>query len=517
MRYFNTEGPVEEGEHYLVPPLTRVDLDEILTLVRRKKYFVLHAPRQTGKTTILLALRDLLNSGSHGEVRCVYASLEIGRTAGKDVGRAVRDILRQLAAEAQRLGDGSLEQIWRDELQAGSPGTALRWALSRWSEADARPLVLLLDEVDTLTGDPLLSLLSQLRSGYTDRSRRFPQSVVLCGLRDVRDYRAPGAPGSPFNIKARSLRLGDFSEAETRSLLGQHTEDTGQRFAEEALGAVWRDTQGQPWLVNALAAEACFGEGSGDERSRTITEADIVEARERLIRRRQTHLDNLTGKLEEDRVRRVIEPILSGGEEISYSSRDLEYVRDLGLVALDPPLRIANRIYAEVIPRELTEAAESGLSQQTAWYVTADGDLDFSRLLLAFQEFFRRHAEHWLERFEYREAAPQLLLQAFLQRVVNAGGRIEREYALGRGRTDLLVVWGRGEGSQEFVVECKIVRDSAERTRREGLTQTAGYLERSGVAEGHLVLFDRRDLPWEEKLFREDEEVAGRKITVWGM
>ena len=95
MRHFNTEGPVAAAEHYLIPPLERVDRQQILTLIQRRKYFVLHAPRQTGKTSTLLALRDLLNSGSEGEYRCVHASLDIGRIArvgrvGKRRGRCFR-------------------------------------------------------------------------------------------------------------------------------------------------------------------------------------------------------------------------------------------------------------------------------------------------------------------------------------------------------------------------------------------------------------------------------------------
>ena len=62
MRFFNTSGPVVPADHYCIPPLERVDLDDIRQLVRNKRYFVLHAPRQTGKTSVLLALRDLLNA-----------------------------------------------------------------------------------------------------------------------------------------------------------------------------------------------------------------------------------------------------------------------------------------------------------------------------------------------------------------------------------------------------------------------------------------------------------------------
>ena len=140
----------------------------------------------------------------------------------------------------------------------------------------------------------------------------------------------------------------------------------------------------------------------------------------------------------------MVEPLLSGGNEWTFSNRDLEYVRDLGLIAGDAPPRIANPIYAEIVPRELTWAAQSRLIEDIAWYVDDDGGLDVDRLLGAFQAFFREHSEHWLGRFDYAEAGPQLILQAFLQRVVNGGGRIEREYGLGRGRTDLLIVWPRG-------------------------------------------------------------------------
>ena len=287
-----------------------------------------------------------------------------------------------------------------------------------------------------------------MRAGYDLRPESFPQSVILCGVRDVRDYRIHASSqkdivtgGSAFNIKAESLRMGDFSEDEMRALLAQHTGETGQAFAPDALECLWTRTLGQPWLVNALAYEVCFRNQAGHDGARAITAGEILEAQEQLVMRRVTHLDQLADKLREARVRRVVEPLLSGGDERPFSAHDLEYVRDLGLIARDDPPRIANPIYAEVVPRELTYTTEAGLVQETTWYVDADGDLDVVKLLEAFQTFFREHSEHWVERFEYREAGPQLLLQAFLHRIVNGGGRIEREYGLGRGRTDLLIVW----------------------------------------------------------------------------
>ena len=526
MRFFNTSGPVVPADHYCIPPLTRVDLDDVCQLVRNKRYFVLRAPRQTGKTSVLLALRDLLNSGAIGDYRCVYFNVEAGQAAREDTTRAMRAIFGELASRARStLGDALIDGVWPETLDRYGPDGAMGELFRRWAEADRTPLVLLIDEIDSLVGVTLISVLRQLRAGYDRRPESFPQSVVLCGVRDVRDYRMRSgldnsviAGGSAFNIKARSMRLGDLSREEVLALLAQHTEETGQEFTPDALETVCAQTQGQPWLVNALADATCFVSDVGRDRRHTITVDDVNAAQERLIASRETHLDQLADKLQEDRVRRVVEPLLSGGDERGFTARDIEYVRDLGLVAQAPPLRIANPIYAEVIPRELTWAAQEGLVEDTVWYVDADGGLDVVKLLAAFQAFFREHSEHWVERFDYREAGPQLLLQAFLQRIVNGGGRIEREYGLGRGRTDLLILGPQGDRTRRFVVECKVLHKSLERTIREGLEQTAGYMDRCAAEAGHLVVFDR-DVArsWNEKVFCRRESAGGTEVTVWGM
>ena len=525
MRFFNTTGPVVAEDHYCIPPLQRLNLNEVLRLIRDKRYFVLHAPRQTGKTSALLALRDLLNTEDN--YRCVYVNVEAGQAGREDVEQVMRTILGALSSWARMtLGDEFLDEVWLDILAKYGPHGALDEALTRWAQADPKPLVLFIDEIDALIGDSLLSVLRQLRAGYIRRPEGFPQSVVLCGVRDVRDYRIHSsstneiiAGGSAFNIKARSLRLGDFSRDEVFALLGQHTEETGQVFTPDALDTVWTQTQGQPWLVNALADETCFRDENVEAERRPITEGDIREAQEQLILRRETHLDQLADKLQEERVQRIVEPLLSGTEERRFIDRDLEYVRDLGLVAQDRPLRIANPIYAEVVPRELTWVIQEEFEQETAWYVTADGSLDVGALLTAFQTFFREHSEHWVTRFQYQEAGPQLLLQAFLQRIVNSGGRIEREYGLGRMRTDLLIVWPQGDQTRKIVIECKILHKSLEQTIADGLEQTAEYMDRCDAEAGHLIIFDRREgQRWEDKVFHQRRATdSGVEIDIWGM
>ena len=528
MRDFNTAGPVRADLHYTIPPLERLNLSDVLGLIRGQRYFVMHAPRQTGKTSALLALRDLLNGGSVGDYRCAYINVESAQTAREDVGRAMGAIAVQIAGEAEdTLGDTATAEAALGFDAARRPDSALWAVLRTWAKAAEAPLVLLIDEIDAMVGDSLVSALRQLRTGYAQRPAGFPASVILCGVRDVRDYRIHASSekevitgGSAFNIKARSLRLGDFERGEVEALLGQHTAATGQAFAAAALDAVWEQTRGQPWLVNALAQEMCFRDGVPRRLDRPIGQRDVFEAREALILRRETHLDQLADKLREPRVRRVIEPLLSGGDG-SYSDRDREYVRDLGLVAPDPPLRIANPIYGEVVPRELTWVLQDLMTRPgPSWYVDADGALDVEALLEAFQDFWRRNSEHWVERAQYKEAGPHLVLQAFLHRVVNGRGRIEREYALGSRRVDLLLIWPDASGREgRFVVECKLVRKgrSHSRTVEEGLEQTAAYMDLCGADAGHLVVFDMREgRTWEQKIHREERSVRDTDITVWG-
>ena len=531
MRKFNTEGPIIAEDHYHVPPLERVDLREILELIRDKRYFVMHAPRQTGKTSALLALRDLLNSGAVGDFRCVYVNVEAAQAMRENVEPAMRVILGALASRARSVGDAFLYDVWPGILETFGTG-ALAEALTRWCEAESKPVVLLIDEIDTLIGDTLISVLRQLRAGYDLRPSGFPQSVVLCGVRDVRDYRihsssenAMVAGGSAFNVKAESLRLGDFTDADVRTLLAQHTEETGQPFTPEALSTVWRQTRGQPWLVNALCRRACFGGDAGRDRSRAITADDLLDAQEHLILSRVTHLHQLADKLQEDRVRRVVEPLLSGASEDESSTPDLEYVRDLGLIARrhsathrQSDLRGdgAARAYlcrpGEDAPRSHVVPGRGRRPRPRQAAGRLPGILP--RALRALGSAFRLRRS--------RPAAPVTgVLAANRQRRgahrarVRAGTRAHRPaHRLATCRRG-----GTPNAACRFVVECKVLHKSLERTIREGLAQTAGYMDRCAAQSGHLVIFDRTaGKPWKDKIFRRHEHAAdGHAITVWGM
>ena len=529
--FFNTAGPNIQEDHYHLKAVDRLADGEIMDLISKKRYFVMHAPRQTGKTSALLGLCEELNAG--GDYDAIYINVEGAQGYREEISEALRVIIEAVA--------GGVDVSWRDSelssvIEGLAAGANLEKALTTVSKSRQKPVVLFIDEIDALVGDTLITVLRQIRSGYAHRPEYFPNSIVLCGVRDVREYRIKSSRsneiitgGSCFNIKSVSLRLSNFTDSEVRELLHQHTTETGQVFTEEALELVWHFTEGQPWLVNSLADECCFKREGLRDRSISVTGEHMRAAKERLIRARATHLDQLTDKLKEPRVQRVMEPIVAGLPfDMTVPPDDFEYVVDLGLIVSDDSgFRISNAIYLEVIPRELNWVLEQGFktSHDRLQFIAPDGTLLMDKLLTQFVIFFRENSEHWVERFSYKEAGPHLILQAFLQRVINGGGRIGREYGLGRMRTDLLITWPTTDDGlfgpcEQFVMELKLLHKGLEETIELGTKQTAEYMQRTGMAEslGHLIVFDRRpEVAWSDKVFtRMVTGPNGERIKVWG-
>lgn len=363
-RYFNTTGPCKPDWHYMLPPMGR--LPNVQRLFDRHQYFELHAPRQTGKTTAMRALAESLLS--QGIAAC-WATLEAARGIG-DVATAEPAWMTAIHRSAARLPDGFRAPDPTPFLP-GPEGTRFGAWLDAWAASVNAPLSLLLDEADSLTGPALVSFLSQLREGFMDRGvGRFPTSIALIGMRDLRDYIAEARDGralnagSPFNVSAGSLTLRNFNADEVGELLAQHTAETGQPFEPDAIAELHRLTDGQPYLVNALA-DLCVTDLVPD-RATAITARDVDTAREHLILARRTHLDNLAERLKEPRVARIVEAALLGDRPhgVSFSGDDFRYVQDLGLLRMTPRgAAAANPIYREVLVRELSYDMQHGLAR----------------------------------------------------------------------------------------------------------------------------------------------------------
>jgi hypothetical protein len=492
---------------------------DVRDLLNDKQYFVIHAARQSGKTTLLNSLeRRIIKEGKY---YALYCSLEAAQPLPEPE-RGLPQIFN-LIVSAIKISSLPIKDKL-GEITAGIDkndiATAVKELFFALCSMLDKPLIVFFDEADCLSEGTLIMFLRQIRDGYVNRGRTtFIHSLVLVGMRNIRDYKGKirkdtetMGSASPFNIVKKAITLSNFTYEEICNLYDQHTKDTGQIFKDEAIDKIHWWTNGQPWLVNAVALEIIEGQLKKDY-SIPIT-ADMAEnAIKTIILRRDVHIDSLLERLHENRVRRIIEPVILGeAEDIDYLSDDFMYCLNLGLIKIENgQIAAGNRVYGEVFIRTLTYNTQFALQStiKAAW--TSSDGIDMNGLLAAFQQFWRENSDIWLEKYEYREAAPHLILQAFLQRVINSGGEIYREFASGRKRFDICVLYAK----KKYPIEIKLKRGL--KTEQEGLVQLGEYMDSTSAHEGWLVIFDRESsLPWEQKLYRKTVSVAQGTIHIVG-
>jgi len=362
-RYFNIAGPCNRAEHYMIDASSR--LHGVEQLIDMKQYFVIHAARQSGKTTYLKDLARRLNEG--GKYYALYCSLEaiqVVENEEKGIPAIVRNIRNML-----RFSNIPHKEKFAINAEYEDFTSVLNTEFSLFCMELDKPLVVLFDEVDCLSEGTLISFMRQLRKGYNDRcSIPFIHSVALVGMRNIRKYKAGGSSenellwsASTFNIISETMTLKNFTKEEITSLYRQHTDATGQVFEQEAIDLIHEQTQGQPWLVNAIVREVIVKILQSDY-TQPITATLVNEAIQTIILRRDTHIDSLLERLKEDRVRNVIEPMILGEDYFGRLSDDYQYVTDLGLIRdFEDKIQPANPIYGEVIARTLSYDAQKKL------------------------------------------------------------------------------------------------------------------------------------------------------------
>ena len=511
VRFFNTTGPCNPWDHYMLPPADRIVGAQLHRYIRDNLYWVLHAPRQTGKTTFLQNWAREINA--EGTAVACYISIEAcqGITSVHDAMLTMHNVICEFA----RASSLPIPNIPDKE-----PQILLYETMRQWSQLIApKPLSVLIDETDVLEGDVIISFLRQLRSGFSERGiGKFPISIALVGMRDLKDYIFQSKdgtrvnPGSPFNIKQDSATISNFSRENIGQLFSQRTEETGQKITDEALNFVWEQSNGQPWIVNSLFSRATMRVLHEDSID-TVEIDHVQKACEQMIQARETHLDALAYRMENPEVKKIIESLIVGNSDpLLNESSGFHLAMDLGLITLEngTPI-VANPIYREILARQLTYGPQLAIVKPEWQWEKPDGTLDMDKLLKEFQIFWRENSEAWDERMNYTEAFPHLLLMAFLQRVLNGGGRIEREYSAGRGRMDLFVEYN----TARYILELKLVhnKQSIEIVKSKGVEQTKTYRDtKAPQASAYLILFDRRDitktLPWEERLYWEESDIT---------
>ena len=518
-RWFNIGGPCNPADNYMLSATER--LPDVVSLIRKKQYFVVHAPRQCGKTTAFQALADEINA--KGEMVALYCSVENAQGID-DPSRGLPSVVGQIRAAVDAdpalFGNVTTHDLVEAVKDVELTSQLMATLKELCGRCNGRPLVVFFDEVDCLSDATLIGFLRQLRNGRITYKapNSFPVSIALIGLRNIRDYKMRIRPegqstgeASPFNVITKAMTLRSFTEPELRALYRQHTDETGQAFEEEALKLAWEYSQGQPYLANALA-RWCVEEIHREDFSQPVTGADMAEAKEKLIRERGTHLDSLMEKVYDPRIKPLVVQALLGGEiERDVHREDVAYALDLGLFVEERGVLMpANPIYRETIGRYMTRGTQDTILARIpeAPWAKEDG-LDMPGLMEAFQQFWRENASEtaFLSQ-QFHEAYPHLVLQAFLQRVINGGGQIVREMALGSGRLDLGIMF-RGA---VYAVEVKTAANYA-KSHEKAHQQVLRYMDRLGVAEGWLVVADS-DLTksWDDKISTEDISLDGKAI-----
>jgi hypothetical protein len=567
IKIFNTAGPCISLKHYMIPVLNR--LPEVTKIIEKEQYFTLHAPRQSGKTTCLQFLAAKINSeGKFYAINCSLAGLR-GLT---DRHEAMNVVVSQINISLDMSGVMEIKNkadIYHSLPAMADPNSKVRKILNQLCLDLERPLIVFFDEADCLAGPPLITFLSQIRDGFNYRdvsdNSKFPHSLALVGMRNIRDYLTSNHPeteghhlASPFNIVSERLTLANFTLEEIGNLYRQHTVATGQVFEDSAVERAWYWTEGQPWLVNALAYDVVSRQ-FGKDFSKVISGVNIDQAAKTLILRTDTHLDSLLERLKEPRIRRVMEAVVAGIDSfpIVISDDDAKYTLDLGLLKKNlnkNDYQPANPIYQEVIVRALSSGLQNsvpdGYVKQASEFMN-DNNLDMTGLLKTFQVYWRENSEIQTKNYETdtllsnsieqvfqkynitlnniaghenlvydiqktlislsNEALIHLVLYAFLQRVLNGGADfIQREYALGRLRADICV----GYKKKRYPVELKI---KGAKPLKGSLEQFSGYMDRCGTSEGWLVLFDKSLVrSWDKKIYWETKTYKDKTIHLVG-
>jgi hypothetical protein len=502
----------------MLPPRAR--LPDLLPFVEQQLYFVVHAARQTGKTTAMRAFAEELRAaGTVALCVSLAAARGIDETASAEM----------LWLNAIHDGGAELDEPLRPPSAAPwtghTAGTRLRSYLMRWSAAVApRAVVLFLDDADGVGGPALLSLLAQLRAGFMDRGPgRFPVCLALIGELDLSHYRAHDRQGAPFsavdafNIRADTLSIRPFTPKEVRELLDQHHRETGQPFTPEAAERVYHWGQGQAALTDLLADRVT--QKITPVRTLSITAACIDRAVEDILQAEDGARLSVTDWLWRPAVAPVLQALLLGDQTLDYSGADFDQVVGIGLGQHGAhKAEIANPLYRELFIRALLGPTLAVLPEAWWPWKTAQGGLDMPVLIAAFLTWWRENAEMLERRADrgYLEALPHITFMAFLQKVVNGGGRVTREFAGARGAIDLLVEYC----GERHVIELKRVRpahDAPARVREAGVRQLCRYLDTVGERHGWLLIFDQREgRTWEERLWAEELEVDGRMLHLRG-
>ena len=504
MRTFGTQGPVNSKVNYVVS--RSEELADFVDRVKRGKYIVLFAPRQTGKTTLFRAAIDTLITEAYFPIQLnfeAYVDLTPEAFYGylfKDIRRGIEHAFEKRSPVPSDILNEFLDNTEvTDHLSMRNLFQQLPHYLTR--PDNQQKVVLIIDEFDATPPEAVRGFLHSLRYIYLDTSGvRCPYSVGIVGVKNITQLNYDRSI-SPFNIQDE-FHLPNFTLTQVQELLDQYTNEVGQTFVPEVITAIHKQTAGQPFLVNRCAQ--ILTEELDIPKSEPITMADFSKAHRQLLRERNINIEHLLTNIRRDRRFESILMRIASYERGLFFSLDNDIINELAIYGViaegtDGMCEIVNPIYQHRILqafKPLINGLEGEYFSEENGddfidYLTPDGVIEMESLLDNFQAFIARAGFRILQVPDTpQEYVGQYLLYAYLDHFVSiAGANMFLEVQTGRGRIDLLIA----HNQRKYVVETKIWE--GDRYYQAGKKQLAAYLKLEEAQEGYYVVFDHRNNP----------------------
>lgn len=504
MRTFGTQGPVNPEVNYVVS--RSEELVDFVDRVKRGKYIVLFAPRQTGKTTLFRAAIDTLITEAYFPIQMNF-ELYVDYPAPDFYVSFYKRLCEQIEWVFERRGTAPSKALnqFLDDTEVTDQVTMVECfkQLIRFlpDHGNFPKVILIIDEFDAIPPEAVRGFLHSLRYIYLDTSNpRCPYSVGIVGVKNITQLNYDRSI-SPFNIQDE-FYLPNFTLAQVQELLDQYTGEVGQTFAPEVIASIHKQTAGQPFLVNRCAQ--ILTEELDIPKTEPITMAHFSKAHTQLLEEGNTNISHLLTNIRRDRrFERVLMRITSYERGLRFNPDD-EIMTELAMYGVitkgtDGMCEIMNPIYQHRILQAFkppfngleSEYFSEENGDDFIDYVNVDGVIEMGPLLDNFQGFIARVGFRILQVPDTpQEYVGQHLLYAYLDHFVQSvGANMFLEVQTGRGRIDLLIV----HNQRKYIVETKIWE--GDRYYQAGKKQLAAYLKSEGAQEGYYVVFDHRSNP----------------------
>lgn len=507
MKVFNTTAICIPEDNYMVDLSSRVK--EIGELINAKKYFTINRARQYGKTTTLTALENYL-SDSYDVISLDFQ--DVTDDMFKDENSFSRG-LAQVLCDAKDTIDIPLTASAYEKFKSLA-STDKKLVLNdlfrlfdEWCKYNEKPIVLIIDEVDTATNNQVfLDFLGKLRSNYLKRQKKKIyktfQSVILSGVTDVKHLKAKIRPEDQHTVNIPWNIASDFdidmslSESGIKGMLDEYESDhqTGMNTSEIAK-QIRAYTNGYPYLVSRICQ--LIDEKLVPEHFKTMSDAwtgyGVDESVKIILSEDNTFFESVMGKLiNYPELKGQLRRMLLRGETIAYLPDDEEQkqLRMYGFIVNNHnTVAVSNRVFEMRLynyfigESKTNEDLKQTAAASKSVFVSDDGFLDVEKIMSHFIEAHNRIHGEKSERFLEEEGRERFL--TYLSPILNGTGTYSiEEQTRTHQRMDVVIHYlGR-----RYVIELKIWR--GERYNAEGEEQIKGYLEYFGLSTGYLLSFN---------------------------